>query len=95
MQEGGYPDMDIQRMRGLVEKRGIKSNPEAQTLEDVICLVFLEFYFDDFRGRHERSKVVDIVRKTWGKMSDRGQGFALQLPLDSEALSVVKEALGV
>jgi hypothetical protein len=39
--------------------------------------------------------VVDIVRKTWGKMSDRGQGFALQLPLDSEALSVVKEALGV
>jgi hypothetical protein len=95
MQEGGYPDMGIQRMRGLVEKRGIKSNPEAQTLEDVICLVFLEFYFDDFRGRHERSKVVDIVRKTWGKMSDRGQGFALQLPLDSEALSVVKEALGV
>lgn len=95
MQEGGYPDMDIQRMRGLVEKRGIKSNPEAQTLEDVICLVFLEFYFDDFRGRHERSKVVDIVRKTWGKMSDRGQGFALQLPLDSEALSVVTEALGV
>jgi hypothetical protein len=95
MQEGGYPDMDIQRMRGLVEKRGIKSNPEAQTLEDVICLVFLEFYFDDFRGRHERSKVVDIFRKTWGKMSDRGQGFALQLPLDSEALSVVKEALGV
>lgn len=94
MKVEGYPGGDIQSMRGLVEKRGIKTNPEAQILEDVICLVFLEFYFNDFRVRHERSKVVDIVRKTWGKMSDRGQAFALQLQLDSDALSIVREALG-
>jgi hypothetical protein len=95
MRTEGYSDSDIQCVRGLIEKRGIKTNPETQTLEDVICLVFLEFYFDDFRGRHERSKVVDIVRKTWGKMSERGQGFALGLSLDPDALSIVKEALGV
>jgi len=95
MRAEDYPDSDIQRVRGLIEKRGIKTNPETQTLEDVICLVFLEFYFDDFRGRHERSKVVDIVRKTWDKMSERGQGFALGLPLDSDALAIVQEALGI
>lgn len=95
MRASGYPDEEIQRVRELVEKRGIKTNAETQTLEDVICLVFLQFYFDDFRRQHERSKVVDIVRKTWGKMSERGQGFALGLPLDEDALSVVKEALSL
>ena len=95
MQAEGYTEAEIQRMRGLIEKRGIKTNPEAQTLEDVICLVFLEFYFDQFREQHERSKVVDIVRKTWGKMSERGQASALELSLDPEALSIVKEALGI
>lgn len=95
MKAKAYPDADIQRMRGLIEKRGIKTNPESQILEDVICLVFLEFYFDNFRGQHERAKVVDIVRKTWGKMSERGQAFALQLPLNPEALGLINEALGV
>jgi len=85
MRAEGYSDSDVQQVRGLIEKRGIKSNPETQILEDVICLVFLEFYFDDFRGRHERSKVVDIVRKTWSKMSERGQVFALGLPLEGDA----------
>lgn len=95
MRAQDYSDSDIQRVRGLIEKRGIKTNPETQTLEDVICLVFLEFYFNDFRGRHERSKVVDIVRKTWVKMTKRGQEFALGLSLDADSLSIVKEALGV
>ena len=93
MTAAGYDDPEIQRMRGLVEKKGLKSNPEMQTLEDVICLVFLEFYFDDFRRQHERSKVIDIVRKTWGKMSEQGQGFALALPLGPEALLLVQDAL--
>lgn len=95
MRAQDYSDSDIQRVRGLIEKRGIKTNPETQTLEDVICLVFLEFYFNDFRGRHERSKVVDIVRKTWVKMTKRGQEFALGLSLDADSLSIVEEALGV
>ncbi|MEY4684787.1 MAG: hypothetical protein RLZ25_1246 [Pseudomonadota bacterium] len=95
MTSAGYQDADIQKMRGLVEKRGIKTNPEVQALEDVICLVFLAFYFDDFRTRHERAKIVDIVRKTWSKMSEHGQAYALQLPLDSDTISIVKEALGV
>ena len=95
MKAEGYTDTEIQCMRRLIEKRSIKTNPEAQTLEDVICLVFLEFYFDQFRKQHERVKVVDIVRKTWGKMSERGQASALALSLDPDALSVIKEALAV
>lgn len=95
MKAAGYPEEEIQRTRGLVEKRGLKTNPETQMLEDVICLVFLEFYFQDFLVQHSRDKVVDIARKTWGKMSEAAHAEALQLPLSDEALSIVKEALGL
>ena len=95
MRAAGYQDEDVQRTRGLVEKRGLKTNAETQTLEDVICLVFLEFYFYDFLVQHPRGKVIDIAQKTWGKMSERGHEHALQLPLSDVALSIVKEALGL
>lgn len=94
MKTEGYGEAEIQQMRALIEKRGIKTHPEAQALEDVICLVFLANYFDHFRVQHDRSKVVDIVRKTWGKMSERGQAHALELPLSPDALSIVEDALG-
>jgi len=53
--------------------------PEAQLLEDVICLVFLEHYFAEFAKGHDEEKVIGILRKTWRKMSDRGHEAALKL----------------
>jgi hypothetical protein len=64
-----------------------------QLLEDVICLVFLEHYFADFTKDHEPDKVVTILRKTWGKMSPRGQAAALQLNMPREARSLLERAL--
>jgi hypothetical protein len=40
-------------------------------LEDIVCLVFLEHYLEDFASRHEEDKVVEILRKTLKKMSPR------------------------
>ena len=91
--EAGYDDVSCERVRDLVQKRRLHSDLEAQTLEDVACLVFLEHYFADFQGRHERAKVVEIVRKTWGKMSERGRGAALGLALGDAERSLVEEAL--
>ena len=66
---------------------------ESQQLEDVVCLVFLEHHFADFAERHAEEKVVDIVRKTWIKMSPAGHEAALALDLPAEARSLIETAL--
>jgi hypothetical protein len=93
MTETGYDQPTIARVASLVKKERIKTDPEAQTLEDVICLVFLENYFADFAAGHDERKVVDILRKTWKKMSPRGQSEALKLEIPPAARRLVEEAL--
>ena len=61
----------------------------------MICLVFLAFYFAKFAAKHTEEKVIDILRKTWRKMSEQGQAAALELPLSEEAKVLVGKALGV
>jgi len=64
-------------------------------LEDVICLVFLKYYFDDFIDKHkdEEHKLVDIVHKTWRKMSEKGHKAALAMSHSDAALGIVQQAL--
>lgn len=57
--------------------------------EDVICLVFLEFYFEPFAKKYTEDKMIDIVQKTWRKMSEEGHEAALKLPLSEVSLSLV------
>ena len=88
--EAGYGPDVIDRVADLLQKKGLKRDPDVQTLEDAACLVFLEHHFADFSRKHEDDKVVDIVRKTLLKMSDRGRkravGLAAGLPPDRRAL---------
>jgi len=48
MQAAGYGADDIARVGALVRKERLKRDGEAQTLEDVACIVFLEFYVEAF-----------------------------------------------
>ena len=57
-------------------------------------MVFLNYYFDDFIAKHDDEKLIDIVQKTWGKMSEKAHQAALSLELSEKALSIVKAALG-
>jgi Domain of unknown function (DUF4202) len=66
-----YDDDTIGKVKALLLKKGLQSNPDTQVLEDVICLVFIEHYLDDFAEKHEPQKVVDVLRKTLKKMSPR------------------------
>jgi hypothetical protein len=94
MAQAGYaPDM-ITRVQELVQKLRLKDDPEVQLLEDVICLVFLEYYFLPFAAQHPEEKVLEIVQKTWPKMTERGHALALQLPFTPEARALVEKALG-
>jgi len=91
----GYDDVAVQRVQSLVLKERIKTDPEAQTLEDVACLVFLEDELADFARRHDVDKVVRILKKTWGKMSKRGHEAALALGLPPAERSLLTKALAL
>ena len=93
MRAAGYEQAPIDRMMTLVQKRGIKTDAEVQTLEDTICLVFLEYYLADFAGTQEADKLVAIIRKTWSKMSARGHELALCLPLTDTLQSILAKVL--
>ena len=78
--EAGYDDDFIHRVKQMVGKRGIKVNKDTQLLEDVTDLVFIEHYMLEFAAKHpeyDEEKWLDIIRKTWKKMSEQGQQFAL------------------
>ena len=97
MREVGYDDEMIAKVQSLLRKEKLKLNPETQMLEDVIDLTFLQHYLEAFVNKYshyEEEKLLDILRKTWKKMSEKGHEAALKLNYTPEMLAVVKKALG-
>lgn len=80
MADNGYGENEIQQVQKLLKKKGLKSDPEVQTLEDVICIVFLKYYFEDFAPKHDDKKIKSILLKTLNKMSESGIEYAKSLP---------------
>lgn len=78
MERAGYGTEDCARVGVLLRKEGLKRDPEVQALEDVICFVFLRWYFADFAAKHDPVDVEDIVKKTARKMSAEGRARVLQ-----------------
>ncbi len=93
LMECGYDDETIIQVKSLIRKEKMKTDPESQLLEDVVCLVFLENYFEEFSEKHDEEKVISIIRKTWKKMSKDAQQTALTLDLNQDARSLVELAL--
>ncbi|QDO93877.1 DUF4202 domain-containing protein [Formosa sediminum] len=89
----GYDDDFIARVKFIISKKALKKDPDSQTLEDVVCLVFLQYYFEDFAKKHEIDRLIDIVQKTWRKMSDAGHKKAMTIPFSESILNLIKEAL--
>jgi hypothetical protein len=93
MAEAGYGTGDIDRVGALVRKEKLKLDPEAQLLEDVVCVVFLEHYLTPFMAKTEPAKLPGILAKTWKKMSDFGHAEALKLKVPPEALRLLEQGL--
>jgi hypothetical protein len=70
MRDAGYDAATVDRVAQLMHKRNLATDADAQTYEDVLCLVFLESQFADFAARTEPDKLDTIVAKTLAKMSD-------------------------
>ena len=92
LRDVGYNEATVARVETLLRKEGLKTDPEVQSLEDVVCLVFLEHYLGDFASEHEDAKLVDILRKTWRKMSNRGRAEALMIDLPPDLRALVGKA---
>lgn len=73
MQAAGYPPRDQDRVAAMLRKEGLKRDPEVQMLEDVICMVFLRWYFAGFAAGRDAEQVFRIVAKTARKMSAEGR----------------------
>lgn len=80
MKEAGYDDEMVARVKTIVGKKELKTNPETQLMEDVVDLVFIEHYMLAFAGQHpdyDEAKWIVIIKKTWNKMSSSAHEFAL------------------
>ncbi len=96
--EAGYGEEVIDRVKLAVAKKGIKNNLDTQLLEDVSALVFIEHYMLEFANKHpeyDEEKWLDIIRKTWKKMTERAQQFALSggIRLPEPLLPLIQKAV--
>lgn len=98
MIEAGFDELSVERAKKAVGKKGIKQNSDTQTLEDTASLVFIEYYMLAFAEKHpeyDEDKWIDIVRKTWRKMSEDAHKFALSggVTLPEPLLPIIQKAL--
>lgn len=93
LREQGYGEDSIRKVRALLTHKNLAADPEGQTLEDAACLVFLEREFAEFAAKTDRDKMIEILRKTWGKMSPAARDAALALPLGKREAELVRAAL--
>jgi hypothetical protein len=93
LEQVGFDAQFVDRVQKIILKKLIKKNEESQALEDTICLVFLDFYFDEFAAKHTNEKIIDILKKTWVKMSDKGHEAALKIKFSEKSLALVKQAI--
>jgi tRNAThr (cytosine32-N3)-methyltransferase len=96
MLEAGVATDEADQAAAWIAKTALKTNPGSQALEDAACLVFLENEIETFAAQHAdypREKFVEILRKTWRKMSPRGQELARGLALPPPIAGLVRDAL--
>lgn len=91
----GYEKEVIEKVKFLLQKKELfQHNPETQLLEDVICLVFIEYYLEDFASQHDDEKVVDILRKTIKKMSPDALQAATSIKMTDRIKGLITQAAG-
>ncbi len=94
--QAGLPEHEVAEAAAWVAKSNLRDNPGTQMLEDAACLVFLEKEISGFAAQHAeypRDKFIDILRKTWRKMSPRAQLAALELDLPPDIAALVRDAV--
>ena len=99
MRQAGYDDAMIEEVKKAVSKRALKINPDTQLMEDTADLVFIEYYMLGFaasKPEYDEARWLEIIQKTWKKMSDAAHDFALsgRLKLPEPLVPLIVKAIG-
>ena len=92
----GYAAAEIDHVAKLIKKQQLKSDPESQALENVVDVVFVEHYIDDFLAGHpdyDEEKLVDIIGKILRKMNAKGHAEVLALALRPGLRDLIGKAM--
>jgi len=92
LRDTGYPQDVIDRVTAIVMKQGIKQDADVQTMENALCLVFLQYQYEAFHPAHGE-KIVDILKKSLLKMDAAGHKWALTLPYSPAGMAHIEKAL--
>jgi len=100
LQQAGCSEELIERVRKAVGKREPKTNPDTQLVEDIAALVFIEHYMQEFVDKHpeyDEEKWLRIIRRTWNKMTEQGQKFALSgaIKLPEPLIPLIQKAVAI
>jgi len=99
LQQAGYDDAFIERVKPAIAKKSLKTNPDTQIVEDVAALVFLQYYmlafYKKFSTEYDEGKWIDIILRTWKKMSPSAHEFALsgKLELPESLVPLIQKAI--
>ncbi|WP_207425291.1 DUF4202 domain-containing protein [Pedobacter sp. SYSU D00535] len=84
----------IEKVQQIVLKQKLKSDPDVQTMENALCLVFLQFQYEDFLTKHDDLKMIRILQKSWSKMDEAGHKAAFTLKFSERGRALIERALG-
>lgn len=96
MLAAGVPAAEADEAARWISKTDLKTDPGTQALQDAAVLVFLENEISEFAAQHAeytQEKFIDIIRKTWRKLSPAGKTAALSLNLSAPISALVDAAL--
>ena len=93
LQAVGYPPETVARVQALIRKRNFPRDPEGRILEDALCLLFLETQLAETTEKTGEQKMIEILRKTWNKMTPCARKLALAVPMTPEQRELIERAL--
>jgi hypothetical protein len=93
LREVGYDEKTILRVQDLNLKKNFPNDSETQTLEDALCLVFLEFQLADLATKTAEDKTINALQKSWAKMSEVARAEALKLNYGAREKILLQRAL--
>ena len=93
LREIGYDEEIIRRVQDLNLKKNFPTDAETRTLEDALCLVFLEFQFAGLAAKTAEDKTINALQKSWGKMTEAGRAEALKLNYGEREKALLQRAL--
>lgn len=93
LQELGYSPALIERVRDLNLKKHFPQDEETRVLEDALCLVFLQYQLGALAAKSTEEKIVNALRKSWGKMTPIARQIALNLDYRPQERALLEKAL--